>query len=117
MKARKVTGLNPDGPLEQNLRRIVSVRLKELRSFGPAVGDPTAVEALHDMRVAVRRMRTAAKIFGRFLAPDEFRPFARELRALGRGLGPVRDMDVILDHARGLAVDVEEVVSAAVRPR
>ncbi len=58
------------------------------------------IEKLHDMRVAVRRMRTAARIFGRFLDEDELRPFSRELRALGRVLGPIRDLDIQLDHAR-----------------
>ena len=58
------------------------------------------IEELHNMRVAVRRMRTAARIFGRFLDPAEFRPFVREMRALGRALGPVRDLDVTMAHAR-----------------
>ncbi len=59
------------------------------------------IEKLHDMRVAVRRMRTAARLFGRFLEPDEFQPFVRELRSLGGTLGPIRDMEVLLDHALG----------------
>ncbi len=58
------------------------------------------LEKLHDMRVAVRRMRTTARIFGRYLDPGEFQPFVRELRVLGRALGPVRDLDVALEDVR-----------------
>jgi len=82
-------------------KKVLSVHLRKMEANEKGTKKGEDMEKLHDMRVAVRRMRTAAKIFGRFLDPDEFRPFARELRALGRGLGPVRDMDVILDHARG----------------
>ena len=64
MKARKVKGLDPDGPLDGNLRRIVSTRLAELRSFGPAVLDPDAVDAQHDMRIAAKRARALQDVLG-----------------------------------------------------
>lgn len=79
--------------LDQHFRRM------EANEKGTRKGED--IEKLHSMRVAVRRMRTAARIFGRFLDEDEFRPFARELRALGHTLGPIRDLDVQLGHARG----------------
>jgi CHAD domain-containing protein len=62
-------------------------------------------EKLHDMRVAVRRMRTALRIFGRHL-DDDFTPFARELKVLGRTMGPVRDLDVWIANARGFQEDL-----------
>ena len=60
MKARKVKGLEPDGSLSENARRIIDVRAKEVHSFSPAVLDPRNVEALHDMRIAAKRLRVAA---------------------------------------------------------
>ena len=63
MKARKVKGLDPDGPLDANLRRIVAVRVAELHSFGKAVLDPSDVEALHDMRIAAKRVRYSESMF------------------------------------------------------
>lgn len=82
-------------------KKVLSVHFRKMEANEKGTKKGEDIEKLHDMRVAVRRMRTAAKIFGRFLDPDEFLPFVRELRTLGRCLGPVRDMDVILDHARG----------------
>jgi len=92
MKARKVTGLNPDGPLEKNLRRIVSVRLKELRSFAPAVGDPTAVQALHDMRIAAKRLRYVLEM-GEPALGAAARRGAKEMRRIQDLLGEIHDCD------------------------
>ena len=74
--------------------------------FGTASGD---VESLHDMRVALRRLRTAMQNFeGPKSAPvlskslrNEIREQRAELGQLGDRLGAVRDHDV-------LAQDVEK---------
>ena len=81
-------------------KKILSVHFRKMEANEKGTRKGEDIEKLHDMRVAVRRMRTAARIFGRFLDEDEFQPYVRELRALGRTLGPVRDLDVTLDHAR-----------------
>ena len=52
-------------------------------------------EELHDMRVAVRRLRAALSMFEDAL-PDEFREIREDLGWLGRSLGEVRDLDVQL---------------------
>src|SRR5438094_616055 len=92
MKARKVTGLDPEGPLEKNLRRIVSVRLQELRSFGPEVGDPNAVKALHDMRIAAKRLRYVLEM-GEPVLGAPARRGAKEMRRIQDLLGELHDCD------------------------
>ena len=57
MKARKVKGLEPTATLADNAERIVHVRLDELCSFVPQALDPAEVTALHDMRIAAKRLR------------------------------------------------------------
>ncbi len=52
------------------------------------------IEALHDMRVAVRRMRTAARVFGKYLDKQALAPHLKQLKHTGQILGKVRDMDV-----------------------
>lgn len=73
-----------------------------LNETGVRYGDD--IEYVHDMRVAVRRIRTALRFFGRFFRPNAIRPFRRALRTTGRLLGAVRDRDVALarlaKHAR-----------------
>ena len=54
-------------------------------------------EALHDMRVAGRRMRAAIGLFAPYL-PKRAEALRRELGRLGRILGVVRDLDVQLDQ-------------------
>lgn len=54
------------------------------------------VDAVHDMRVATRRMRAAISTFGEALPPD-FSRLGTELRWVGRVLGEVRDLDVHIE--------------------
>ncbi len=55
------------------------------------------IEELHDMRVATRRMRSAFDIFGPAFNPKISNHYQKGLRSVGRALGLVRDMDVILE--------------------
>ena len=64
VKARRVKGLDPDGPLADNAERIVRVRLDELCSFMPTAADPDEVVALHDMRIAAKRLRYVLEVTG-----------------------------------------------------
>jgi CHAD domain-containing protein len=53
-------------------------------------------EAVHDMRVAARRVRAAWRVFGDAYDREVVRDRVRELRTLGDRLGAVRDLDVQL---------------------
>ncbi len=81
-------------------KKILAIHFRRMEANEKGTRKGEDIERLHDMRVAVRRMRTAARIFGDFLTPNEFQPFVREMRTLGRVLGPVRDLDVTMDHVR-----------------
>lgn len=65
-----------------------------------AVREGTDSEAVHDMRVAVRRARSAFALFARWYPKRELRGFRRELRRAGRRLGALRDQEVLLADAR-----------------
>lgn len=86
-----------DGSVRQRAQRLVDRHLQALRAhdWGTRLGEDP--EALHDMRVASRRLRAVL----RFLAPafaDRARAHLRgELRWLGKVLSPVRDCDVQLE--------------------
>lgn len=62
-------------------------------------------EKLHDMRVAIRRMRAAYGTFRRWM-PDELALFAEDLKWIGASLGRVRDLDVQIEHQRQWAEDL-----------
>jgi len=58
--------------------------------------DGTDIEELHDMRVAVRRLRAAVRLFRPYLPKQHAAYLRKDLRRLGRALGPARDYDVML---------------------
>jgi CHAD domain-containing protein len=60
----------------------------------------TDPEELHQMRVATRRMRAILRAARPLLDADWVRSLRDEVGWLGRALGPVRDLDVLLEHLR-----------------
>lgn len=67
------------------------------------------IEALHDMRVASRRLRAALSVFAPYLPDKPARRAAKRLRSLTRLLGASREWDV---HGEALA----RLHAAAARP-
>jgi len=57
-------------------------------------------EALHQMRVATRRMRAILRAVRSFLAPEWTEHVRQELGWVGSSLGEVRDWDVLLESFR-----------------
>jgi hypothetical protein len=99
VKARKVKGLDPAAALADNVERIVTVRLDELCSFMPQAADPDEVEALHDMRIAAKRLRYILEI-----AHPCFGPYAeravKQTKELQDVLGEIHDCDVQVPAVR-----------------
>lgn len=54
-------------------------------------------EFVHDMRVATRRARAAAKLYGDYFRPKAIRRYLAALRRTAHLLGAVRDLDVAID--------------------
>lgn len=67
-------------------------------------------DALHQARVALRRLRSALSIFKRVVADNRSGHIAAELRHLARSLGAARDLDVLIET---LGSHVNESVRAA----
>ena len=93
MKARRVKGLDPVAPLAGNAAKIVRVRLDELTSFMPKASDPKEVVALHDMRIAAKRLRYVLEVTGSCFGPYAASSvkLVKELQDL---LGEIHDCDV-----------------------
>lgn len=92
MKARKVKGLDPDGDLRANALRIVEVRLGELEALAPPAIESGDAKALHDMRIAAKRLRYVLEMttpaFG-----DPAAKGAKAAKALQDVLGEIHDCD------------------------
>ena len=74
------------------------------------------VEELHDMRVATRRMRSAFDIFSPAFDPKIMKRQLKGLRTIGRVLGQVRDMDVILENALNYQQKLKENQRSGLEP-
>jgi inorganic triphosphatase YgiF len=80
------------------LRRVIATQLERLRENDPGTRLGREPEALHDMRVAVRRMRAALRVFEGGAAARVRTLLRSELKWLGSVLGGVRDLDVQLEN-------------------
>lgn len=83
-------------------RSVLKRQFRKIRDHEPGTRTGVDIEALHDMRVAVRRSRAALGLFRQSL-PEGRRAHQAELRWLGRRLGPVRDLDVLIERIEKLA--------------
>ena len=79
------------------VRTIVRRHLRRLREHDPGTRIGTEPEALHDMRVACRRLRAAIRAFEPAIPSRQRARFERDLEWLGQQLGGVRDLDVQLE--------------------
>jgi hypothetical protein len=99
VKARAVKGLDPKGSLADNAERIVRARLDELYSFTPKALNPKRVKALHNMRIAAKRLRYVLEVtsfcFGPYASTATKR--AKDLQDL---LGEIHDCDEMLPRVR-----------------
>ncbi|HET9967943.1 MAG TPA: CHAD domain-containing protein [Streptosporangiaceae bacterium] len=75
------------------------VQAHELRSLDQAVR-ADEYDAVHQMRVATRRLRATLRSFGRVIPRAETTHLARELKWLGQLLGAARDDEVLPVHLR-----------------
>lgn len=91
----------PEDSLRTAARRVFSGQLQRLRRHDPGTREGSDPEDLHDMRVATRRLRAALRSYRPALTPDLHHALARDLRWLGRRLGAVRDVDVLLERFEG----------------
>ena len=102
MKARKVDGLDPDGTLADNAERIVRVRLDELCGFMPRAADPEEWVALHDMRIAAKRLRYILEVTGPCFGAYT-KTATKMTKALQDLLGEIHDCDVQVPETAAFA--------------
>lgn len=95
-KAWPVAGIDPGGTLAENARAILAVRTGEFFSYAGIVDREEAVEELHALRIAAKRLRYTLELFRDvFAGPGE--RLIDTVKAMQEELGEVHDHDVRLD--------------------
>jgi CHAD domain-containing protein len=75
----------------------------ELRNNVPKALKAWDEEAIHQARVATRRLKAALELTKPVLSNEQRKPFSQVLRRLRRRLGPLRDLDVMIGHLKAMS--------------
>lgn len=94
---RKSIGLTPTDSLAEAGRKAIGYHFARMLNVESGTRAGKDIEDLHDMRVATRRMRAAFNLFGAGYSAKTVKPLLKGLRATGKALGPVRDLDVFME--------------------
>jgi CHAD domain-containing protein len=106
-----------NGPAAEVIQLRLLTQVTALRQQDPWVRYD-APEAVHDLRVTVRRLRHALASYRPFLDPELTDPLRDELGWLGAVLGGPRDAEVLDQLLRGLVADEDPaLVTGPVRDR
>jgi CHAD domain-containing protein/uncharacterized protein YjbK len=113
---RNSIGLEPPDTLAEAGRKVLGFHFARMLQHEPGTRQGDDIEALHDMRVATRRMRAAFRVFG-----DAFSKKVREslltgLKVTGRALGPVRDLDVFIETLQAYQQSLPEDEQTSLQP-
>jgi CHAD domain-containing protein len=83
------------------------------RDAGVRADEP---DAIHQMRVEARRLRTALAVYRPLLDAEQARELQAELTWLGRTLSPARDLEVVEEHlAEAITAEPRSLMAGPVR--
>jgi CHAD domain-containing protein len=115
-RKRKGPDIRADEPFAEAGRKILAFHCERMLQHEDGTRAGSDPEELHDMRVATRRQRAALRIVQPHFRRKAVRPVRDGLRAAAGVLGAVRDLDVLLEAARGYQKTLEADESAALQP-
>ncbi len=91
------SSLAPETPLDEGIGAVLRNCLSHFLGNLPALASGDGVEAVHQMRVAMRRLRSALGLFNRAFRCSEFEYLLAESRRIATILGEARDWDVLIE--------------------
>lgn len=94
----------------QCVRSIIGERVQKLLSHEEATRNDKDVEALHDMRVASRRLREAFEIFDFCFPQKSYQKFYQRIKLVTRALGEVRNADVAIVYFKSLSATTDDIL-------
>jgi CHAD domain-containing protein len=92
--------LPPEAAAKDVIRAVLAESVAALLHHDPLVRTGRDPEAVHQARVATRKLRSNLRTFGPLLDAEWTEPLRSELGWLAMGLGAVRDREVLLERLR-----------------
>lgn len=112
---RGLQPLEPTDAMPEAGRKILRQYLIDMlkHEAGSRTGDD--IEDVHKMRVAIRRMRSAMRMFAPYYQKKALQPYNLMLKSTAKVLGGVRDLDVIMDDLKTYQAKQDEATQAALQ--
>jgi triphosphatase len=85
-----------EATLDDAVETVIAATLRQFVANWPALEESRHPESIHQMRVSLRRLRTALAFFNRALPCAEFEAFGAEAKRLADTLGPAREWDAFI---------------------
>jgi len=95
-KADEIAGLECSADALVWAAEVLRVRFDEIVNLRGVVLNSDDIEAVHDMRVATRRLRSALRDFAPVLRKSPLKNVNKNLKRLADSLGAARDLDVAI---------------------
>lgn len=116
LRGRRANRVLPDDTLEAAGHKVLRRLFMEMARHQPGLSQGDHPASVHDMRVAVRRMRAAFELFEQAFPRKSVKVYGRFLKDLGSLLGSVRDAEVILGNAQAYLETLPEGQRAGFQP-
>lgn len=116
LRLDKTPGVGPGDPMSEAGRKVLCFHFERMLQHEPGARLGEDIEALHDMRVTTRRMRAAFDVFGEFYKARVLKKHLKGLRAAGRALGAVRDLDVFMEKVARYQASLPETGRGGLEP-
>lgn len=114
-------GTDGDMPLGEAARRIMRYLVDRrgldalvTRAVGP--GGDTSDVSIRALRTGFRRLRTGARVFGRYAPSSVMRGLEARLREIGEAGGPARETEMMVEMLDAYLADAEPGARAALGP-
>lgn len=88
--------VKPDNSVEDAFKAILYRNLARVKKWEPVAVTGTDIEGVHQVRVGLRRMRSALTVFQPVIPRKTSKPLAREMRWAAKELDLARDLDVYI---------------------
>lgn len=102
-RARDIPNLAAATPFRDAAASVVGTRAEEVWQHEVRALDMGDIEGVHDMRVAVRRLRAVLEIFAPAFPKRRHREALADVKRLAAALGERRDPDVMIERLERIA--------------